>query len=448
MSSLHGEDETVSFPFSKLNEKWKCQKNAPEKALQNFISFNRKSLEFLKVTAWVDIKDNELNLFLRTSKYAGSVPLLSPLDGKPYEDLCIGSRFGRDKHSDGEEHFDSEIAELLPVLNEKLQPEYDDTLPQLTSSLLNPPLFFECCNFIDKWLEVERSGWQKFNCVERVEHMPNSGTQWAKYALQCSNPCNVFNYPNRTNRLERLHVEFRQLLSVLFLCINEINGHNTPIRSKFAYSEKIAHLKAKYNECLTVPVQENFLVHSSDPVCVKQAKNIANTILKNKRTQKRAWRIDYAIFFERYVQYLIGKVANTCNAKVFYNQHYPVSGWRPVWALRYIEPDIVLQKDEFQYVIDAKYKPHIFNLNKKGGSLKETAREDMHQILAYCSFNSMNTKKAVLVYPFSAFVSRKLTISSPLSHTNVELFLIGIPLAKHLIGNSVEELTKVLVFDN
>ncbi|WP_299352577.1 hypothetical protein [uncultured Porphyromonas sp.] len=44
-----------------------------------------------------------------------------------------------------------------------------------------------------------------------------------------------------------------------------------------------------------------FAERASDPIVVREVKRLANVILRNKRTQRRAWRIDYAILFERYV---------------------------------------------------------------------------------------------------------------------------------------------------
>ena len=424
--------DTFSFPYRELNKEWGCDKRYGMDALQRFLLLNHRAFDFLGVLAEVEVIGNDPFLKLYTSQYAGSVPLLSPRDGKPCGDMCIGGRFGED------------ISELLSMVGDTLLPEYNDALPPLTSSILEPPLYFECCNFIDKWIEVERSRWHKFDVVERTEHNPTSATRWDVYALKSYDPANIFNYPNRTNKLKPLHTEFCQLLSVLMLCFRELKKPQIPMRSRIAYGTKIAHLQAKYDESQTLTPPLEFVAHASDPMAVKEAKHIANIILQNKRTNKRAWRIDYSEFFERFVQYVFGEVAKSCMAKTICNPHYSVSGNRPTWALHYLEPDLIVQKEDKQFVLDAKYKSHMFNWNDTSDELKDTFRHDLHQILAYCSFNSMTTKKAMLVYPFMEFAYHKMHLSSPLTRSDADVYLIGLPLVKNQLEEVKERLNELL----
>lgn len=429
--------DKFTFSFSELDKTWGCEKRYGINginALQRFLLLNHRALDFLNVHAEIEVIDNAPFLSLTTSQFAGSVPILSPRDGKPCGDLCIGGRFGED------------VSELLSIVSETLLPEYDDSLPPLTSSLLEPPLYFECCNFIDKWIELERTNWHKFDIKEQIQATPTSGTRWDKYALNSYDISNTLRYPNRNSVLKPLNKEFCQLLSVLYSCFEEIKKTQVPLRSRFAYSSKISRLQGKYDKSLAKGCPSEFIIHASDPITAKEAKRIANIILKNKRTHNRAWRIDYSEFFERYVQYLLGEVAKNVNAKAINNPHFSVSGKRPAWALSYIEPDIVLQRGNEQYVIDAKYKSHIFNWNDYSNDLRDTFRHDFHQILAYCSFNSMQTKNAMLVYPFNDFVFHKIKINSSLALTNVNVYFVGIPLDKNKIEYVKEKLNQIIKF--
>lgn len=433
IKQLHTLD-TFSFAFAELNKEWGCDKRYGMDALQRFLFINQRALDYLDVSAEIEVVGNDPYLKLRTSQYAGSVPMMSPKDGKPCGDLCIGGRFGED------------VSELLSVVGDSLLPEYNDVLPPLSTSMLEPPLYSECCNFIDKFLEVEKARWHKFDVVEMVEQIPTSGTRWDIYAMNSHDPSRVFCYPNRTNKLRSLHKEFCQMLSVLQICFYELKKPQTPMRSRIAYANKIERLGAKYDESLSEVLPMEFMEHASDPMAVKEAKRIANIILQNKRTQKRAWRIDYSEFFERYVQYVFGEVAKISAAKAICNAHYTVSGDRPVWALHYLEPDLVLQKDGTQYVLDAKYKSHMFNVKEAGEDLRDTFRHDLHQILAYCSFNDMSTKKAILVYPFTDFAFRVMHISSPLTHSDAQIYLVGIPLKKSMIEEVKEKIKEIVKF--
>jgi 5-methylcytosine-specific restriction endonuclease McrBC regulatory subunit McrC len=155
--------------------------------------------------------------------------------------------------------------------------------------------------------------------------------------------------------------------------------------------------------------------------------------------------MDYAEFFERYVQYVLSDVAKKKGAVGINNPHFSIRpNHGPAWGLNHLEPDLILQKGLDQMVVDAKYKSHIFNWDEKSDDLKDAFRHDFHQILAYCSLNLMKTKQAMLVYPFSNFTNHKIKINSPLTHSEIEIFLVGIPLEKSRIEEVKDELSKII----
>ena len=119
---------------------------------------------------------------------------------------------------------------------------------------------------------------------------------------------------------------------------------------------------------------------------------------------------------------------------------------KPSWALSYLEPDLILQKGDEQYVIDAKYKSHLFNWNNIDSELKETFRHDFHQVLAYSSFNNSISKQAMLIYPFSDFKAKKMTVISPITRCEVTVQAVGIPLDRNKIDNTINEISKLINF--
>ena len=66
-----------------------------------------------------------------------------------------------------------------------------------------------------------------------------------------------------------------------------------------------------FNPVTTIPLRK------SDPIVIKEAKEIGLRILQNNDSSKRAWRIDYSEFFERYVQYVLKQVAGLKGASLF-----------------------------------------------------------------------------------------------------------------------------------
>ena len=129
------------------------------------------------------------------------------------------------------------------------------------------------------------------------------------------------------------------------------------------------------------------------------------------------------------------------------NPHYSIRMKnRPSWALNYLEPDMIIQKGDKQIVVDAKYKSHLFNWNKDSEDLKDTFRHDFHQILAYCSLNGMTQKQAILVYPFSHFICHEVKIYSPLTTSEADVLMVGIPMVRNRIEEVKTKLNEVINF--
>ena len=424
--------EEISIPYEDLNLVWKCDKRYGADILRHFIALNKKAFDFIGVRANIEVSSGKAGLQLSTSHYAGVIPLLSPKDGRPYGDLTIRGRFGEN------------ILGLLTVVQDSLLPEYNSNLPEIQDSTIEPPFYFECCRFIDFWQRVERSQWCKFEVIDRERDSPTSGTRWEEYARRSFSPEMMLKYPTRENKLSKSHWEFRQLVLVLQSAISEVQRIQTPIAVRARYLNKIARLSPRY-EGIPKPRMCDMLVeHASDPIIIREAKRLANVILQNQRTRRRPWRVDYSALFEHYVQHLFKEVALKKSYAIVCNPQYSISGRAPAWALRYLEPDLVIYKCDFQYVIDAKYKSHMFNQEKITDDLKETFRYDLHQILAYSSFGTALNKRAILVYPASHFISKRLHISNPLTKAIADVHLVGIPLDVASIGDTKFKLDELI----
>ena len=136
---------------------------------------------------------------------------------------------------------------------------------------------------------------------------------------------------------------------------------------------------------------------------VKRIKEIANRIILQKHSQSYAWRIDVALFFERYVQWIFEQTAKLIGGEMFCNPKYAGHGANFDWLLHYLEPDIVLKFAETQIIVDAKYKSYLYHKHTKSNTLRESYRNDLHQLLAYTAFSTEKKKHCVLVAPFTRF---------------------------------------------
>lgn len=420
--------QTSAVSFSSLNEAWDEDKRYPETAVQKFLLRNSETFKFLEIDAAGEYADSgKYVLKLITSKYIGCIPLLSPRTGLPSGNLIITGRFGED------------VSELLSVIGEFIEPEFSEYLKLSLGSYIKPPLYFECQNFVDRYIEAKRYKWRKFDNVEKIESKPTSSTKWDKYALKSHEPRNTLRYPNSCNVLSKKHREWEELNYVLGLCIDEIMSTRTPIRSRMAFTGKITNLLNAFDHHSVHAVTE-VKTHMSDPVVIKKLKESANRVLQNASSSQNAWRLDFAEFFERYVQYLLKEVARTKGARITCNPHFPIYGHRPAWALKYIEPDIIIDKSDVQYIIDAKYKSHIYQVNGDSQQLRESFRGDLHQVLAYSSFGGRRQKNVMLIYPSDNYISRELDVLSGINGYSAKAYLVGIPLKK----SDLEETKKCL----
>ena len=424
----------ITISFNELAKAWNLkEKRYGETTIQHFISRNKDALDFLEIEASCSPDSNRLpRLKLSTSKYVGSVPIVSPENGLPVGNIYVGGRF------------DEDISELLSVIGDFIPPDFNFQM-ELSGNFVKPPLFFECQHYIDEYIEAKRYKWRKFDNEEKIRHHPSSSTRWDKYAITSADPHKVLDYTNKCNVLTRTHPEWNELNYVLDLSINEILSNRTPLRSRQAYMNKIKMLKDSYDKHFKMV--KSIPVHMADPIIIKSLKETANRILIHQNSSHYAWRIDFAEFFERYIQFMIANVARSKGARLTKNPKYSVSGNKPDWSLNYLEPDIVVDRGDVQYIIDAKYKSHMFNLRNHGDDLKEAFRHDLHQVLAYSSFGRSTRKNVMLIYPSSNYIKRKLIINSGLNSTNCNVYLVGVPMKKSEMESVKSSLKEIISFD-
>lgn len=427
-------DEIISF--EELKRDWKgidTRKDA-ERHVIDFVKINQSALDFLGITVELsrDSKGYCAALF-KTTKYAGCIPLLSPGTGMSYGELVIEGLYSEN------------LSELISLIKEDLKIQYDERFHINSIDTIKAPLYLECQKYIDKYIEAKRNHWRKFKNEELVQSFPTSSTRWDKYAVRNIDPWSAFKYHNKTNILTCEHEEWKALTYILNLSINEILKPTTPLRSKSPYLHKISVLSKQYDVNSLKPVS-TITIRMSDPRVIKETKEIGLRILRNNISAHLAWKIDYAEFYEKYVQYVLRQVAGSKGATLESNKKYPIRGEKTPWTLSYLEPDAVMYKGDIQYIIDAKYKSHMYNVNRIGNELKEAFREDLHQVLAYSSFAGNIQKHVMLIYPSNVFISREIVLYSGINGYSAKAYLVGISLRKSELEDTVKNLSRLLLF--
>lgn len=421
-----------SFSMDKLKGLLSGDKRRFERDIQKLISLNKKAFDYLGIKARGIYDDNfNYSLRLNSSGYSGVVPIRSAGTGLVCGYLKVVGRYGE------------EIDEILPLLrNEDFTPEFDNTMPIGANVAVAPPKYIECAKYIDKYEQADRFRWQKFANRSITQSRPRN-TDWTRYSLESYSPHNALKYPNRINELTTEHSDWVELQYVLTLAIAELRSTNTPVSLRGHYAGIIRRLERTYDRG-SLHAIDHVEIHSSDPIIIKELKSVANLILADSSDIRCAWRIDYSRFFESYVQYLFAQLARKRGARVVNNPHFRISGQKPVWALKYLEPDLVMTKDGNQLVVDAKYKSHLYNWDSNSEELRDTFREDFHQVLAYSSFSSTQQKKTIIAYPYREFRYYETTVHSSLNECENKAFLIGVPISKSEIDDVINDLEKIL----
>lgn len=420
------------FSIEKLKNLLSGDKRKFERDIQKLISLNKSAFEFLEIEAQ-GIYDNNFNysLCLSSSKYLGVVPIRSAGNGLVCGYLKVVGRYGE------------EIDDILPLLkNEDFRPEFDDSMSIGIDVAVAPPRYIECAKYIDKYEQAEHFHWQKFSNRSITQTKPRN-TDWTRYSLNSYNPYNAIKYPNRINELTTEHAEWLALQYVLTLAISELKSTRTPFSIKAHYTRITDRLERRFNKRNLVAVNQ-IALHACDPILIRELKSIANSILSDKLGTRFAWRIDYSQFFERYVQYLFGELSHKIGARAVNNPRFGVSGQKPAWALQYLEPDLVMIKEDIQVIVDAKYKSHMYNWDSNSKELHDSFREDFLQVLAYSSFSSAQSKKTIIAYPCKEFNYYSTIARSSLNECEIQTLLIGIPISKVKISEVVNLLYEII----
>lgn len=410
------------------NRKWISDKRYIEMTMRRFIDLNSCHFNFLNIKAEIISTQKAPCIKLTTAQYVGCIPIFSP-KGKIECDLVVTGRFGEN------------ALEIISLLQEEIRPEYSDQYHLFSNSQLIPPIFFECCQFLDTYIEARKIKWNKFINKIKVEKLPSSSTLWTDYAKRTAiNPLEFSIYKNKKNILTTDHDEWAELNYILKISIEILESFKVPQKIKFIYSDKINFLKNKLRDQRILSTNK-LGIRMSDPSLIKKLKSLANIILSNKSNENLAWRLDYSAFFERFTQYLFKEISIIKGLRHINNPHYRIQDSNNIsWVINYLEPDLILQKDNNQFVVDAKYKSHLFNKYQLNQDLKDVFRQDLHQILAYTSFNSMKHKIAILVYPFTDYKQYKLDIINPITEVKVAVYLVGIPIEKAKIEDTKQKL--------
>ncbi|MCK6615942.1 MAG: hypothetical protein HUU43_04190 [Ignavibacteriaceae bacterium] len=414
-----------------LQKKWfkSADKRYIGQYLQKFVEYNKSGFTFLGVYPFLTGADKNTSLCFRTSSYIGTIPLRSSDTGKQIGDFFVVPRFtGRDRFGD--------YIEILNLLGKEISPEIIESLPLASGKNFRPPMYLEATKFINLLELLIFRSWRKFDAIEKISSQASGQINWNKYCLNEYKIENRLKFPIRKNILSELHDEYAEIRYVFDLCQSELLSSNTPLRIRLSLKKLLNMIEGKlyYQE----PKKTNQIaIHSSDSPTLKLCKAQANRVLNFNFVQSTAWRVDFSVVFERYVQYLIREVAKETGGKLFSNfKIHANSSKYYTWELKHLEPDAIYQKGNLLIYIDAKYKSNLYNKIDYSDLLKDDHRHDLHQIMAYSSFSKTEVKYGLLCYPSHKLEIKETKYKNSINDSINSIFVLGLPLKKDIVNEA------------
>lgn len=406
-----------------LQKKWfrGADKRIIAQYLHKFINYNSENFNFLNVTPVVQGSDVNAHIFFQSKDFIGTVPLRAPDTGKQIGDFVVSPRFiGKNRFED--------YINLLNTLQSDIEIESANTIPLLSGSHFKPPFYHEAIIFLRVLEKVVKSKWRKFENKEIVTNQPSGNINWSKYASKDHDPIQKLNFPKNTNSLSEFHDEYSAIRYVFDICKTELQSSKTPTKLRLLTKASIDFLERKlyYHKPLSISI---IPIHRNDPVIVRECKAQANKILSSTFSISTGWRVNFSTVFERYVQFVFKKIATEIGGKLIANSRIKSNSVKYYsWEPKHLEPDAIYRMNDLTIMIDAKYKSHLYNKWSQSESLTDDYRHDLHQILAYSSFNNSDFKVGFLCYPSDKVEVKSTTYYNRSNHTNSQVTLVGLPL--------------------
>jgi hypothetical protein len=421
MTCLNYDSSVVSSEVLKnFGFRIKAGFGSPTESIRRFIDYNAKLMDFLGVQAIIQGVDPKPTLHFKTGQFVGAIPLRRPDTGKQGGDFLVYPRFG----TRGEAF--AKLTKIMSLLEEGVRPEFMSSLPLASGAMVRPPLYYDAIKYVDFFETASHAPWRKFRVENGSYPYPKSSTKWEIYARKSHNPENALQYPVTESVLSIDHREWQMLKYVLLLAVHELKKPTTPQDLRLRSLQKAETLMQKTKDIIPLATSE-IPARFTDPKDIKTLKAQAQQLLKQEGSAMSAWRMDIAILFERYAQFVLAKAVAELPARMYKNPRFSSRSYIPAWGMRQLEPDALIMLENSTIPVDAKYKAHYYGQGVMSDVLKDAHRADLHQILAYCSFSNSSDKTGLLIYPADVYSQKRIDYRNPYLGNINTVWLIGLP---------------------
>jgi McrBC 5-methylcytosine restriction system component len=418
----------------------------------------------LGVSVQRDFDGTDVRLRIVSSSQVGAVPLVSPQSAKPEYGLVVQPRFPW-----------SGIGPMLAEMGWRVAP-VPLRLPLLRRSERRVPgwvLSFLILARVQALLERLS---RRFEYVEDELRAPKGAVQWGQYAVSKIPQAGFLQIPCRFPDLRddrHLKGAIRYTLERQIQSLETQREHGAFVHRLIVLADALLSrvrtvpslrpTARQLTSWLRGPLRNESLADGLQAIeWTVDERGLAGM----SDLEGVPWSLSMDGFFESWVETLFQNVVTRTGGELKVGRRRETVSplaWEPAYlgSQKSLVPDMVLRHGDCTVIVDAKYKRHWEELQRRSWKvqpeeLQEQHRHDLLQVLAYANLSDAPTTIACLVYPCTLKTWRSLRERGRLFHRaevtaqsrQVRLWLTAVPMhaaVSEVATPIAEELRRVMV---
>ncbi len=411
---------------------------------EQFIVQNRPFFDLLNVAVRRDYDGSDVWLRIETKNAVGAVPLLSPFSAKPDYGLVVQPRFPW-----------KGIGPMLAETGWEVSPTLL-RLPLLKRSERRvPPWVLAFCVLARLRALLERLE-RRFELTEQDVAAPKGCVLWERYASQRMAHGRFLNVPCRFPDFRddrRLKGAIRYAIERQIQSLETQREHGGFVHALIALAEmlltKVRGAAAwrpsprEFDSWLRQPLKSDVLIEGVQAIeWTVEERGLAGL----SDLEGIPWTLPMEQFFEAWVETVFRVVAARTGGCLRAGRRRETIAplvWDPPYlgSQRSLVPDLILEHENCDLIIDAKYKRHWEEIRRGGwagqdDAIREEHRQDLLQVLAYANLSEKRHVVCCLVYPCASTTWESLLERRRLFHQadvpqrsrRISLWLTAVPM--------------------
>ncbi len=338
----------------------------------------------------------------------GAVPLRSATTRKVIGGLVVRPRFGWD-----------DIGPLLQEIGWTASPQLLE-FPLVPGAAREVPPWVLAGPILERFRILIRELTRGFRLHEEVRQSPRGQIIWPRYVSEHVSRGAYHRLPCRFPELGpdmQLRAMLRWGLEVVHRSLIAWTAVDSIARRLAEQATELLVLLADVKPMMPGKSQMSHLLRTAGlpPAALQRGMQALGWLVDERglagvaETDGLAWCLPMYELFERWVEHVVRLWAREFGGQVRSGRTYetliPIRWQRAaVQSLHSLVPDLVVQRGDRVWIIDAKYKGHFEELDdvrwrELAEELQAEHRHDLHQVLAYAATFGATQITTVLVYP-------------------------------------------------